>query len=195
MFYYKKKHTQSYINISIVFLLFIYIIGCSPKARYNVLSIFLDGVPNPDKNNTLNNSTSQNKASDTTGIKNIKEAPKITYSYHPPYASKKCQLCHDPNIMGKVLEPLPGLCYKCHKSFDSTYAFVHGPVASGNCTACHSPHFASEKKLLMRKGQDVCLLCHSKNDILKNENHKDIGETNCTECHNPHGGTTKYFLN
>ena len=196
MHHHKEKYIKNLIKLFSALLLLIFFIACSPKTRYNVLSVFFDGVPNPD-NKSKNITTEANSQSkpDPTLSKNVIVSDKPKSSTHPPYSNRKCDACHDPNIMGKVLEPLPGLCYKCHKNVDSTYAFVHGPVENGYCTACHSPHFASEPKLLLRKGQSLCLVCHSIVDVLRNENHTDIGDNDCRECHNPHGGTNKFYLN
>ena len=186
----KFKFQISYFLFTV--LLFI-LFSCSPKVSHSVLSFFFDGVPDNNKI-SAQKQPALNVIQDTTK-QNQKLKIKNQKFFHPPYAENKCDVCHDKESMGKVLEPLPGLCYKCHDDFEAKYPIKHGPVAGGFCTACHSPHFTENAKLLLRKGQQLCLYCHSSTDLLKNPAHKDIGETNCIECHNPHGGKEKYFLN
>lgn len=171
------------------------IISFSPKANYKVLSTIFDGVPNPYALDSIRIADSISK-SDSTYLQQILEAAvKNLYVYHPPYQEKECATCHDQNVMGKLLQPEPGLCYQCHDDFAQIYMFIHGPVSSGFCTECHSPHMAENEKLLLRTGQGLCLYCHQSEQVFKNESHSGIEDTNCTDCHNPHAGYDNYFLN
>ncbi|NOX85830.1 MAG: hypothetical protein GXO86_07695 [Chlorobi bacterium] len=120
---------------------------------------------------------------------------KSEYIFHPPYQEKECANCHNQGQMGKLLEPLPGLCYQCHESFGDQYQVLHGPVDAGFCTQCHNPHMSKNKFLLIRTGQNLCLNCHLSKDVFKNEAHSDIEDADCTECHNPHGGEDRFILN
>lgn len=163
--------------------------GCSHKT----LTVFFDGVP--DQNDSLKIAAKQKeKKIDTAVVAEIAAntvASKL--SQHPPFAVKKCALCHDQNRQGKMIESQPGLCYQCHDVYDAK--FEHGPVASGNCTACHSPHSSENPKLLLRTGQDLCLNCHESGKLTVTGEHENIGGSPCTDCHNPHGGKKRYFLN
>jgi predicted CXXCH cytochrome family protein len=96
--------------------------------------------------------------------------------------------------MGKLLLPVPTLCYECHDDFSSTFKVLHGPVASGNCNTCHNPHMAEGDKLTIRKGQQLCLYCHEIEGISTVKAHAEMGDTRCTQCHNPHGGDSAPFL-
>jgi predicted CXXCH cytochrome family protein len=189
------------ITLYLIFILLIvqcslFIVSCSPKVSHNLLTFFFDGVPpiGGQQPVIIRRETVPKKDSATLASKDITMTPKG--SFHPPYANNKCNVCHDKEQMGKVLMPLPALCFKCHDEFEEKYPVKHGPVASGYCTACHSPHFTKNEKLLLRTGQQICLYCHNSKDILNNdEAHKDIGDTKCTDCHNPHGGKDRFMLN
>jgi len=169
----------------------IFFLGCSNKT----MSFFFDGIPNhSDSLNIVRlDSLKRNDSVQMTEI--MAKAIGPQYIIHPPYQQKECTACHDPNMMGKFVEPQPALCYQCHDNFASTYKFLHAPVEGGECTSCHNPHMTENEKLLLRKGQLLCFFCHDKEDILKQENHDGIDDTNCTECHNPHGSNEEHLLN
>lgn len=162
---------------------------------YKTLTVFFDGVPNP--NDTLmlasNNVTNQSNTERINEINAIKAGPDV--NYHMPYLDKACTSCHDENLIGKFVKPEPDLCYQCHEDFSKTYAVLHVPVEMGECTSCHSPHSSENRKLLVRTGQKLCFGCHDEGDIMKQETHKEIGTSDCIECHNPHGGSESYLLN
>ena len=170
-----------------------FIIACSPKSNYKTLSVFFDGVPDPDAidSTAIADSIKQGEASNTPII--VPVTPQFVF--HPPYVEKECANCHDQSQMGKLLEPMPGLCYQCHEDFADQYEVLHGPVGAGFCTECHNPHMNKNEYLLLRTGQQLCLGCHNTEDVLKNEVHSDIEDANCTECHNPHGGDDRFIFN
>ncbi len=178
-------------NIPIILILIIITIvwGCSHKT----LTIFFDGVP--EVNDSLKTALKQNmKKTDTIPLLEMALGePVADHFFHPPFAKKKCGLCHDAEKKGKLIEPQPGLCYQCHETYDGK--FQHGPVVSGNCTACHSPHTANNPKLLLRIGEQLCFNCHEPEMLRAMEQHEKIDVTPCTDCHNPHGGNKRYFLN
>jgi predicted CXXCH cytochrome family protein len=113
---------------------------------------------------------------------------------HYPYEVRACDICHDPNSLGKMVEPEPGLCYICHDDYKNRYPWLHGPVAGGYCTSCHDPHTSKQAKLLKFTGHALCYFCHREEDVLKSELHTDLGEMACTDCHNPHGGEDHLIL-
>ncbi len=172
------------------------IFNCSPKTRYQVLSFFFDGVPNPEEQARL---AAQHQASDSLNqgrnrqlsLQRKKEPPPV---FHPPFADRDCEACHNIRGGNRLNSPVPELCFECHDDFRQEYAALHGPVAAGACTECHHPHVAKIKKLLKRKGQALCLYCHDKKDVFKNDAHEDLGDMACTECHNAHGGDEPPFL-
>ncbi|NOX90396.1 MAG: hypothetical protein GXO77_15405 [Calditrichaeota bacterium] len=177
-------------------ILVVSLINCTPQVRYRILSVFFDGVPNPEqtkkKSNQLSlDSLQTNKANRLTLQK--KNEPEAVL--HPPFADRDCAVCHNMGIGSSLSERQPELCFECHDDFRSEYTQLHGPVALGKCTTCHHPHLSKNKYLLKRAGQQLCLYCHQKSDVLKNEVHEDLGDTACTECHNAHGGDEASFLN
>jgi predicted CXXCH cytochrome family protein len=176
------------ISVSLMVIVFSFLLGCSHK----VLTVFFDGVP--DKNDSINLADKQTgKKADSTLIRELAANEVASKNKeHPPYARKKCELCHDPNRNGKLLEPQPGLCYQCHDAFEAK--FEHGPVVSGNCTSCHSPHKSDNPKLLLRTGQALCLKCHDSGRLMTAPEHEKVADSSCTICHNPHGGNKRYFL-
>jgi predicted CXXCH cytochrome family protein len=180
------KFVKIFISTIIVGLI---LFGCSKDIQYKTLTFFFDGVPDNyiasgKKDTLLLVDTSKQQVS-------LLKAPETNRFIHPPYGEKGCSNCH---VDGGFTMPQPKLCYQCHDDFAKKYTYLHGPVAGGYCTSCHHPHMG-EKKLLLRKGQDLCLYCHEKELVFKNENHSGIEDTKCTECHNPHGGNDKTLLN
>lgn len=170
-----------------------FIIACSPKSNYDVLSVFFDGVPNPYVADSIAKADSVKQAEE---VFNLASKPaKPEFIFHLPYLEKDCASCHDQNVMGRLISPMPGLCYQCHENFLDQYKILHGPVEAGYCTECHNPHMQKNENLLIRKGQELCLHCHTAADIFRSETHIDIEDTNCTDCHNPHGGDDKFIFN
>ena len=173
------------------FAMIIILWSCSHKT----LSIFFDGVPDPDNTTSLPadlNDTPEIAQNTETPHKN--EAAQ-TYFNHAPFQQRECASCHDPNVMGQLQQPVPQLCYQCHDDYASKFKVLHAPVDAGECMICHSPHLALYNRLLNRPGQQVCYECHSPDDVLAKEPHGDIADADCTECHNPHGGEDQYMLN
>jgi predicted CXXCH cytochrome family protein len=169
--------------------------ACSSTSRHKILSIFFDGVRNPENHETAILDSLKSDSTLAASIPRRIQSSQPEYVFHPPYREKSCDDCHDLAGASRLLEPEPQLCYGCHDDFKEQYAFLHGPVASGNCTACHNPHMTKNEKLLKRTGQQLCLYCHEIRDVLKNEEHEDLAETDvCTDCHNPHGGDDRYLF-
>ncbi|MFZ4704938.1 MAG: cytochrome c3 family protein [Bacteroidales bacterium] len=173
----------------------IYLYGCSPTHRYKALSFFFDGVPNPDNETVLPSNGSLEGTDSALIAQNlIREASRPKIQFHSPYQDKKCASCHNQGQIGKLIESLPGLCYKCHEEFNVRYKVLHGPVGGGQCTMCHNPHMSNNENLLTRTNQSICLYCHDSDQVFESEVHKSKKEVNCTECHNPHGGEDKFIL-
>jgi predicted CXXCH cytochrome family protein len=183
----KLKYGFISLVVSMVFMLS----ACS----YKTLSVFFDGVPNP--NDTLMLASTNDPAMSVNErvneINAIKAGPDV--NYHMPYLDKACTACHDENLIGKFIKPEPDLCYQCHEDFSAKYAVLHVPVEAGECTSCHSPHMSENRKLLLKTGRALCLGCHDEGDIMKLESHNGTGDANCMDCHNPHGGSETYLLN
>ena len=65
-----------------------FIIACSPKSNYNTLSVFFDGVPDPDAidSTAIADSIKLEKTSNTPVI--VPVTPQFVF--HPPYREKEC---------------------------------------------------------------------------------------------------------
>ena len=184
-----KKVNHIYPCSLIVFVIFNF--SCSPKT----LSVFFDGVPNPDDTVSVFAEPPRQKAGIADNNEIAAAEIKILYSFHPPYQQKECTSCHNPNVIGQILEPLPGLCYQCHEDYGVSNPVLHAPVEAGECLSCHNPHMAHNKHLLQKTGPQLCFECHDSVQILQEDNHLDIADDDCIDCHNPHGGKERFILN
>jgi len=165
--------------------------ACSVQEHYSTLSIFFDGVPNPDEAKLLTaDSTSTSSAISTSIEQN--EMPE--FFVHLPYRDKECASCHDKGSMGNLTRLEPGLCYQCHTRLQSKHIFEHGPVAGGYCSQCHHPHRTKEENLLLRSGEDLCLQCHNNTEVSESIFHNISDESDCIVCHNPHGSENQSLL-
>lgn len=182
------------LSIVLVIIILINLSSCSTTHGYKTLSFFFDGVPNPEKQNTIQSKDTL-RVKDTTNVaQNLMSAVISKMHFHPPYKDQECSNCHDPDRMGQFTKPIPELCYQCHDDFSAKYKVLHGPVGGGQCVMCHSPHQSINEKLLLRTGQALCLYCHNPEQVMASEEHRDIKDTGCTDCHNPHGGNDKFIL-
>ncbi|GBD92243.1 doubled CXXCH motif [bacterium BMS3Abin04] len=173
----------------------IILVSCSTTTRYEILSTIFDGVPNP---NAKQKEIADSLKADTLFTKNkllTAKIKKTDFFYHPPYRKRLCNACHNVDKGNKLVKPMPGLCYTCHKNMTGKDPVIHGPVAMGDCLACHNPHLAKNKFLLKRKGRALCLYCHNPAVINKDKIHFASEELDCLDCHNPHSGKNKFLLN
>ena len=169
----------------IVVLVLFLLCSCSPMTRYKTLSVFFDGVPNPEEE-TL-------QARNASGDLNKPRQAAATYKMHGPYAARLCSACHQVGTNVLVL-PIDKLCFKCHDLHLDRRKYVHGPVAAGGCKICHDPHGSSFPYLLVSDARNFCLRCHDEKDIAKNEAHKGLTNEECTDCHDAHSSDKKYLL-
>ena len=186
----KCLHKKGIIRV-LWFILFTAVLttGCTPEKRYQVISFFFDGVPDPNKKNEEGQEIAQTDTSQRANVITKQE------SYlHKPFQEEKCKSCHEEGFSNALKKQIPDLCYSCHENFASKFNSLHGPVASGACQQCHDPHESRYEKLLIRTSRDICFNCHESGMVLKNPIHEKIGDQNCTECHNPHGGGNNGFL-
>lgn len=167
-----------------ILILFLFLLSsCEPMTRYKTLSLFFDGVPNPEEE-------ALQAGNAKAGGGRVKQAA-ATYRMHGPYAARLCTACHQTGTNALIL-PIEQLCFKCHVlQFDKKY--VHGPVAAGGCKICHDPHGSSFPYLLVSEARIFCFKCHSEKDIARNEVHKGVTEQ-CTACHDAHTSDEVYLL-
>ena len=180
-------------------LIIINFTACSPKAGNKILVFLCDCAAKPKKDTLKSNfilKTDTLKIPEIAGTTPVpKQVFKSRYNFHPPYQYKGCNICHDKAKMGSLVQSIPFLCFNCHSNFLKKFNCVHYPIATGHCTDCHSPHKSEERRLLLRKGQDICMHCHKQTESFYNDDtHKGISEKSCIDCHNPHGGNDEAML-
>ena len=110
--------------------------GCTvTKENYATLSLFFDGVPDPNAK----------VAGGDPGDATLAAAVVV----HKPFAEEKCEECHKTQYRPSRNDPRA--CLKCHDKLMEEHAWTHGAVAGGACLWCHSPH-ESVRKWLLRAG-------------------------------------------
>src|ERR1035438_6442647 len=115
----KLKRLKAYLLFLIFNFLILIFFSCSPKVSHNILGFFFDGVPPLASQQAVSGNQETGTKKDTAAIKAKEKASIPKGTFHPPYANNKCSVCHNQDQMGKILEPQPGLCYKCHDDFEA----------------------------------------------------------------------------
>ena len=159
--------------------------GCTPEKKYEVLSFFFDGVPNPSDTAATGSETSGN----TGGTKLAMMA-----FVHKPFAEGKCLECHkQPGLLVNTAD-LQDMCIKCHKDVLKKHPITHLPVVMNECMWCHSPHTAPDKHLLRAKAPALCMQCHDGSLLTaRTPAHMDPA-SDCLTCHLGHGGAKPSYL-
>lgn len=169
--------------IPIILYLLLFLISCSQQTRHKTLSLFFDGVPDPDNAQAVTDSAKSHSNDDESDT-----VAKAVIYIHDAYSRDSCGDCHDKAMGNALVTAMPELCYDCHDDFNDTYEKLHEPVDAGNCTDCHNPHKAKNKSLLILAPEKLCIDCHDIEDVRENEEHADVEASDCMDCHNPHGG-------
>jgi predicted CXXCH cytochrome family protein len=180
--------------ISISLTLFVIIFSaCSSSSNYETLSMFFDGVPDPNEQKKENQKVVKDTSNNKRQVESLKPAaPK--YFLHGPYGAKLCGDCHNVNNGFTLTKKEPQLCYGCHNTYESSPKFPHGPVDAGYCSTCHHPHRSENKHLLVNTGNSLCEKCHNASENIKSEIHINIINEECISCHDPHGNDKQYFI-
>lgn len=163
--------------------------GCTPDKRYQVLSFFFDGVPDPSLAKVPEGASVRGRSASG--------APLVFFA-HKPYADENCAACH---VAGadRVYRPdtatvSPTVCLNCHTGVTDKYPVMHGPVAAVECLWCHAPHEADNKQLLKAPSPDICLQCHSPELLSPTPPEHLQPGANCLECHVAHGANSHGLL-
>ena len=161
-----------------------FLISCSPSASYRFLSFFFDGVPNQEMTAAIADTINETHNDSLSPLLSSNK----TYNLHAPYLKRACQTCHDHDNYGRIIMPMPELCYSCHTNLADNPESSHEPVAEGNCSICHDPHSSINKSLLIKPIPDLCLFCHLPPTESDKVYHYEAlaGERSCISCHNPH---------
>lgn len=181
------------INLCFLFVAF-WLSGCSIKQKHDVLSIFFDGVPDPNEIEFVTPDDTKKQIDSVAVQETTEEIAKPQLFIHKPYLERTCNDCHDQNNIGSLQYNMPGLCYYCHEDFKNKHKVIHGPVEAGYCNACHNAHNSKYEKLLIKPRQELCFECHDKEDVFNNNIHDGFIDHDCMDCHNPHGGDNRFVL-
>lgn len=157
--------------------------GCSIEKYYDTLTIFFDGVPNPE---------ARARAEAAGGITaDIRKSP--TFTVHRPFADDACNACHNESFQLSGQDS--GLCIKCHADRTTEFPRMHGPVVAVACLWCHAPHESAEAHLLKKPARQVCSQCHEPGMLsaAREPAHADTSR-GCLDCHSGHGGVNQFFL-
>ena len=158
------------------------LIGCTdPQKRYQVLSFFFDGVPDP---NAPKKQSSKHGAS---GGRTV---------VHKPFADNLCNSCHQnsTDIFARA-QVREDVCLNCHSNVPTQYAVMHGPVVNNACQMCHSPHSSALPHLLKQPAPALCAQCHDADAMLVMHKRQPIDpKQSCIDCHSGHGGSNHQLL-
>ena len=121
--------------------------ACSTERDYKTLSIFFDGVPDPNapENPGLQDADGitpeeyLRMTSEERGALLARRVPKTEIYFHEPAKEKRCDACHEfekpkPGAgfsigIPRLIVPKEELCLLCHEPPQAPY--VHGPAAAG----------------------------------------------------------------
>ena len=191
------------INRLLIFYIIISVLlpaGCDQTTRYKILTFFFEGVPPPgsrERARALANKRSSEESTDVTTAKDktVRVTKRIRSSRHAPV--RDCSKCHRGSIRKRekqLIEPIPDLCYSCHKVDYYRNPYVHGPVAVGACLFCHDPHQSGFLHLQKASQPDLCYQCHLRQDIQEIPGHQETKDVICTKCHDPHSSSKKKLI-
>ena len=173
------------------------VLGCgTPQKRYEVLSFFFDGVPNPD---------ALAAAADAKADRSRRSGATVALVRHKPFADENCKACHKNDTLGPgagttgearpafyteiaAKGPKSDVCMDCHQEVPTRHEVMHGPVAVGACNFCHSPHASKHPALLKTAAPKLCMQCHGPTGLSQGAAGHADANANCLECHSGHGG-------
>jgi len=165
----------------------------SPRARYEVLSFFFDGVPDPD--------AVEDARGGEDGSAGGLVGPQP--SFHQPVVDARCSECHGEGTGGEGRRSFRGgsweavqrawkTCDTCHSDpaevrpesiVIATDAYLHGPVALRDCQRCHHGHQSRYPSLLRtERAETICVTCHEGFGLREG----GMAAMDCSACHDPH---------
>lgn len=162
-------------------------IACTAQTRYEVLSFFFDGVPQPG-----------GSAAPTPSVAGLMTEPSATgdspldvslnwASVHPPYMDQQCNLCHSSELTEVLVATDQSLCLRCHGDEVIEQNWDHGPAEMGQCRICHEAHVSVYPNLQVAEQPLLCVSCHAEPTLMERiDAHQGHANRACTSCHDPH---------
>ena len=172
--------------LAAVAMVAILLAGCSVEKNYKILSVFFDGVPDPNAPVRLVSVSSTNGS-----LSGNESAPALLHQ-HKPYAEGRCTDCHTADKK-QLITLKSELCVKCHEPETHQYSKMHTVVAAGQCLWCHEPHESDQPKLLKSIGPELCMQCHER-ELLPSDDRHQSELYNCLNCHVGHGSAKPSLL-
>ena len=168
-------------------------VSCSTQKHYRLLSVFFDGVPDPEKSTQSElDSLAVHPGQDTLTHFGDADAPR--HWYHEPYRRRECYLCHNMGDLQMMNESQSELCFGCHINYEDRFPYKHGPSSGGFCTPCHHPHESDQEYLLRGEVNGLCMNCHDSLWYRESLYHQVSDVKECRSCHNPHGSNNHSIL-
>ncbi len=170
--------------------------ACSttPRTKYEWLSVFLDGVPDPNAPIQESVPASFGQMGEPSMAATVVAEMEPGRFFHAPYQERDCQACHASAYSNKLILPAQELCFSCHFEWIGRVAFDHAPTLSGDCLECHLPHSSEFEHLLIDNGPQLCHQCHQEKLLSPIDAHIPGETAACYTCHNPHESTQKFLL-
>ena len=157
--------------------------GWTPAQRYSLLSFFVDGVPDPNALEVVEDGQDVGH-----------HQPVHTVSTHEPYVEKNCDPCHSSAFGAQIRAPDSRVCRQCHEQVPAQYAVMHGPVAAEACLWCHVGHQSKLPHLLRKPDNELCTTCHQQESAIgPSPAHQDRTQP-CLTCHSAHGSKYEHML-
>lgn len=165
-----------------------------PQTKYEWLTLFFDGVPDPNAPDPLEQANTDQAGGSEGG--QFSAQPVSSLTIHEPFRERECQSCHESAFSQNLLVARNELCFTCHFEEGIRETLTHAPVLSGDCWVCHDPHQSETEFLLTREEPELCLQCHDGLDLDMPPGHglPEIQKYSCTECHHPHGNNRDAYL-
>ncbi len=171
-------------------------LSCSTQTRYEVLSFFFDGVPEPQSEKTQDEET----ATTATLVVDAGQSDESSARRRPSLVPHQkidrslCSTCHASQQGALDARPISGkgICQKCHGDRLREEGWNHGPINIGQCSPCHmNGHQSAGPYLLSRPTvKELCHTCHDGNKKKSEMQHRAqslrISVEDCMACHDPH---------
>jgi predicted CXXCH cytochrome family protein len=186
------RKTVLWVGGTIALVALIAAAGCTPEKKYKILSVFFDGVPNPN---------APPGSAEVSEFGPTGPAPKPVGVTHKPFAdamndSTKCNVCHTGGTgsFESFQKISSDVCLKCHQKVLTQFKVMHGPVVSVECLLCHTPHESSLPGLLNVAPPALCTQCHQRDLLSAKPPDHLLPDSQCLKCHVGHGGPQHGFL-